>query len=79
MAFIKNIRVDFVFQILSFYGVDPEVITQIFKQVFYFLCASSLNNLLLRKELCQFSKGLQIRHNLSHFEMWSRGKNLDVS
>lgn len=66
-------------KILTFYGVDPEVVSQIFKQVFYFLCASSLNNLLLRKELCHWSKGFQIRHNLSHFEMWTREKNLDVS
>ncbi|CAG9820463.1 unnamed protein product, partial [Phaedon cochleariae] len=43
----------------------------------YFICASSLNNLLLRKELCHWSKGCQIRHNLSHFEMWTRENNLD--
>ncbi|EFA06975.2 unconventional myosin-Va [Tribolium castaneum] len=64
-------------KILSFYGVDPEVISQIFKQIFYFLCATSLNNLLLRQELCHWSKGFQIRHNLSHFEMWTREKGLD--
>ncbi|CAH0551807.1 unnamed protein product [Brassicogethes aeneus] len=64
-------------KILTFYGVDPEVISQVFKQIFYFLCSSSLNNLLLRKELCNWSKGLQIRHNLSHFEMWTREKSMD--
>ncbi|XP_017772501.1 PREDICTED: unconventional myosin-Va [Nicrophorus vespilloides] len=63
-------------KILSFYGVDPEVISQVFRQLFYFLCASSLNNLLLRKELCHWSKGFQIRHNLSHLEMWTREKQL---
>lgn len=55
------------------------MISQIFKQIFYYLCASSLNNLLLRKELCHWSKGSQIRYNLSHFEMWPREKSLDVS
>ncbi|XP_045467550.1 unconventional myosin-Va isoform X2 [Harmonia axyridis] len=64
-------------KILTFYGVDAEVISQIFRQMFYFLCATSLNNLLLRKDLCHWSKGIQIRHNLSHFEMWIRDKNLD--
>ncbi|XP_044744142.1 unconventional myosin-Va isoform X3 [Coccinella septempunctata] len=64
-------------KILTFYGVDTEVISQIFRQIFYFLCATSLNNLLLRKDLCHWSKGIQIRHNLSHFEMWIRDKNLD--
>ncbi|KAF5304800.1 hypothetical protein FQR65_LT07817 [Abscondita terminalis] len=65
------------YKILTFYGVDMVVISQIFKQIFYFICASSLNNLLLRKELCHWSKGFQIRHNLSHFEMWTREKELD--
>ncbi|KAK5647331.1 hypothetical protein RI129_002223 [Pyrocoelia pectoralis] len=65
------------YKILTFYGVDMEVISQIFKQIFYFICASSLNNLLLRKELCHWSKGFQVRHNLSHLEMWTREKKLD--
>ncbi|XP_030764817.1 unconventional myosin-Va isoform X2 [Sitophilus oryzae] len=64
-------------KILVFYGIDPDLISTIFKQVFYFICASSLNNLLLRKELCHWSKGCQIRHNLSHLEMWTRDRNLD--
>lgn len=63
--------------LLQFYGVDNEVISQVLRQLYYFICASSLNNLLLRKELCHWSKGFQIRHNLSHFEMWTRDKQLD--
>ncbi|KAB0805025.1 hypothetical protein PPYR_01995 [Photinus pyralis] len=65
------------YKILTFYGVDIQVISQIFKQIFYFICACSLNNLLLRKELCHWSKGFQVRHNLSHLEMWTREKKLD--
>lgn len=80
---IKNIEIilmqKYPLQLLKFYGVDQEVISQVFKQIFYFICASSLNNLLLRKELCHWAKGLQIRHNLSNFEMWTREKQLDVS
>lgn len=41
-------------------------------QTFYFICASSLNNLLLRKDLCHWTKGMQIRYNLSHLEEWAR-------
>ncbi|CAH1128149.1 unnamed protein product [Ceutorhynchus assimilis] len=66
-------------KILMFYGVNSDLISHTFKQIFYFICASSLNNLLLRKELCHWSKGCQIRHNLSHLEMWTRDKNLDES
>lgn len=61
---------------LGFHGVDPEVITQVFRQLFYFICASALNNLLLRKDLCHWSKGMQIRYNLSHLEQWTRDHKL---
>ncbi len=36
---------------LSKHGLDPEIIALIFKQIFYFICAGALNNLLLRKVL----------------------------
>ncbi|XP_043239041.1 unconventional myosin-Vb-like isoform X1 [Amphibalanus amphitrite] len=57
-------------------GVDPEITAQIFKQLFYSICAHSLNNLLLRKELCHWTKGMQIRYNLSHLEQWCRDNRL---
>ncbi|KAF9809275.1 hypothetical protein SFRURICE_015738 [Spodoptera frugiperda] len=40
------------------------------KQLFYYICAYSLNQLLLRKDLCCWAKGLQIRYNISHLETW---------
>ena len=49
---------------LQYHGVDPEIITQLFKQLFYFMCASALNNLLLRNELCHWTKGMQIRFEI---------------
>lgn len=47
--------------ILQYHGVEPEIIVQLFKQLFYFMCANALNNLLLRNDLCHWSKGMQIR------------------
>lgn len=47
---------------LQYHGVDPEIVVQLFKQLFYFMCASALNNLLLRNELCRWTKGMQIRY-----------------
>ncbi|XP_008202902.1 unconventional myosin-Va isoform X2 [Nasonia vitripennis] len=61
---------------LQYHGVDPEIVVQIFKQLFYFMCASALNNLLLRNELCHWTKGMQIRYNLSHLEQWARDQRL---
>ena len=50
-----------VYKTLQFHGVDSEIVVQLFKQLFYFMCASALNNLLLRNELCHWTKGMQIR------------------
>ncbi len=62
--------------ILSKHGLDPEIIAQIFKQVFYFICAGALNNLLLRKDMCHWSRGMQIRYNLAQVEQWARDQKV---
>lgn len=73
------------FQINNFYhvfaahAVDPELVNQIFRQLFYYITAGALNNLLLRKDLCHWSKGMQIRYNISHLECFIRDNNLVVS
>ncbi|KAG1680851.1 Unconventional myosin-Va [Nymphon striatum] len=63
-------------KVLNLHGVDPELVSQVFNQIFYFICAGSLNNLLLRKDMCHWSKGMQIRYNLSHLEQWCRDMKL---
>ncbi|XP_011153865.1 unconventional myosin-Va isoform X2 [Harpegnathos saltator] len=64
---------------LQYHGVDPEIVVQLFKQLFYFMCASALNNLLLRNELCRWTKGMQIRYNMSHLEQWGRDRRLEAA
>ena len=61
---------------LTKHGLDPEIISQIFKQVFYFICAGSLNNLLLRKDMCHWSRGMQIRYNVAQLEQWARDQKV---
>ncbi|XP_021345690.1 unconventional myosin-Va-like isoform X3 [Mizuhopecten yessoensis] len=63
-------------QVLTQHAVDPELVKQIFRQLYYFICAGALNNLLLRKDMCNWSKGMQIRYNLSHLEQWLRDNKL---
>ncbi|KYO21221.1 hypothetical protein Y1Q_0001487 [Alligator mississippiensis] len=58
------------------HGMDPELIKQVVKQMFYIVGAVTLNNLLLRKDMCSWSKGMQIRYNVSQLEEWLRDKNL---
>ena len=43
------------------HGTPPELLHLVVRQQFYFICAATLNNLLLRKDMCSWSKGLQIR------------------
>jgi myosin-5 len=61
---------------LTKHGLDPEIISQIFKQIFYFICAGSLNNLLLRKDMCHWSRGMQIRYNVAQLEQWARDQKV---
>ncbi|KAI1889663.1 hypothetical protein AGOR_G00165260 [Albula goreensis] len=58
------------------HGIDPDIIKQVVKQQFYIIGAITLNNLLLRKDMCSWSKGMQIRYNVSQLEEWLRDKNL---
>ncbi|XP_062828631.1 unconventional myosin-Vb isoform X3 [Anolis carolinensis] len=60
-------------------GLDPEIIQQVVKQLFYMINAVALNNLLLRKDVCSWSTGMQLRFNISQLEEWLRGKNLHQS
>lgn len=45
------------------HGLDPEIIRQVFRQLFYVINAVTLNNLLLRKDVCSWSTGMQIRYD----------------
>ncbi|XP_068032179.1 unconventional myosin-Vb [Anomalospiza imberbis] len=60
-------------------GLDPEIVQQVFKQLFYMINAIALNNLLLRKDICSWSMGMQLRFNISQMEEWLHGKNLQQS
>jgi len=63
--------------IFTKHSLDPEVISLLFKQLFFYICAGSLNNLLLRKELCHWSKGMQIRYNIAQLEQWARDQKVN--
>ncbi|XP_077372230.1 unconventional myosin-Va-like [Festucalex cinctus] len=52
------------------HGMDSGLIRQVVRQQFYIICAVTLNHLLLRKDMCSWSKGLQIRYNVWQLEEW---------
>ena len=57
--------------------VDSKLISQIFRQIFYSINVTIVNNLILRKEYCHWSKGLQISYNLTQLDEWGRNHHLE--
>jgi len=60
------------------FGMDPTLVAQTFRQLFYYICAIAMNQLLLRKDLCHWTKGIQIRYNVSQLEHWVRSQHINV-
>uniref|UniRef100_A0A3B1J2K2 Dilute domain-containing protein n=1 Tax=Astyanax mexicanus TaxID=7994 RepID=A0A3B1J2K2_ASTMX len=61
------------------HGLDQEIGQQVIRQLFYSINAVTLNNLLLHKDVCSWSTGMQLRYNISQMEEWLRGRNLHQS
>ncbi|XP_007569232.1 unconventional myosin-Va [Poecilia formosa] len=61
---------------LSRQALPQSLAEQAFRQMTYLICASALNNLLLRKDMCCWSRGMQIRYNVSVLEEWLRSRGL---
>lgn len=47
--------------VMQEHGLDPEIIGQVVRQLFSCINANTLNNLLLRKDVCSWSTGMQLR------------------
>uniref|UniRef100_A0A8B9JZJ4 Myosin VA n=1 Tax=Astyanax mexicanus TaxID=7994 RepID=A0A8B9JZJ4_ASTMX len=57
-------------------GLPLTLMEQIFRQLAHLLAASTLNSLLLRKDMCCCNRGLQIRYNVSLLEEWLRSRGV---
>uniref|UniRef100_A0A669CFJ9 Myosin VC n=1 Tax=Oreochromis niloticus TaxID=8128 RepID=A0A669CFJ9_ORENI len=64
---------------MSHHGLDQGLIKQVIKQLFYLVAAITLNNIMLRKDMCSCRKGMQIRCNISYLEEWLKEKELQSS
>lgn len=69
-------RLSFFYSTMSQHGMDPHIIKQVVRQQFYIICAITLNHLLLRKDMCSWSKGLQIRYNVWQLQEWLTEREL---
>ncbi|XP_016298040.1 unconventional myosin-Vc [Sinocyclocheilus anshuiensis] len=61
------------------HGMEPQLQGQVIRQLFFLIGATSVNSILLRKDLCSCRKGMQIRCNISYLEEWLREKDLQSS
>ncbi|XP_054644511.1 unconventional myosin-Vb isoform X3 [Dunckerocampus dactyliophorus] len=63
---------------MSHQALHPALMEQAFHQLTYFISASALNSLLLRKDMCCCSRGILIRLNVSQLEEWLRCRDLQT-
>uniref|UniRef100_A0A4W6CK68 Methyl-CpG binding domain protein 3b n=1 Tax=Lates calcarifer TaxID=8187 RepID=A0A4W6CK68_LATCA len=63
---------------LSRQDLPSTLMEQAFHQLTYLISASALNSLLLRKDMCCWSRGMQIRYNVSLLEEWLRSRGLQT-
>ncbi|KAJ8002543.1 hypothetical protein DPEC_G00160000 [Dallia pectoralis] len=61
-------------QAMSQHGMEEGLVRQVVRQTFFLVGAATLNNILLRKDMCSCRKGMQIRCNISYLEEWLKEK-----
>ncbi|XP_062277204.1 unconventional myosin-Vc [Scomber scombrus] len=61
---------------MSQHGMEQGLVKQVIKQLFFLIGAVTLNNIMLRKDMCSCRKGMQIRCNISYLEEWLKEKDL---
>ncbi|PIC28205.1 hypothetical protein B9Z55_020200 [Caenorhabditis nigoni] len=67
---------DLVHTKLKTYGGDDVVVKQVIGQMANWMCALALNHMMFRRELCNFEKAIQIKHNVTEIQNWLNGKGL---
>ncbi|XP_009945340.1 PREDICTED: unconventional myosin-Vb-like [Leptosomus discolor] len=65
--------------VLDRYGLAPSVGHQALRQLLFLVSGTTLNYLLLRKDTCSWSCGIQLRYNISQLEQWLRAEGLQQS
>ncbi|XP_056270474.1 unconventional myosin-Vb [Pseudoliparis swirei] len=63
---------------LSRQDLAPTLMAQAFNQLTFLISNSAFNSLLLRKDMCCWSRGMQIRYNVSLLEEWLRSRGLQT-
>ncbi|KAM4553324.1 unconventional myosin-Vc [Fundulus diaphanus] len=64
---------------MSHHGMEQSLVNQAVKQLFFVVGATTLNHIMLRKDMCSCRKGMQIRCNISYLEEWLKENELQSS
>lgn len=59
-----------------FFGLQDCYIEQIFQQLFTYICAVALNNLMLRRDLCTWKTGMKLKFNVGCLETWIKARKM---
>lgn len=62
----------------EYFGLDKCYSEQIFRQFFYYICAVSMNSLMLRPDICVWKTGMKLRYNISVLDEWVRNKKMST-
>ncbi|XP_055562731.1 unconventional myosin-Vb-like, partial [Falco cherrug] len=65
--------------VLNHHGLAPSVGHQVLRQLLFLVSGTTLNYLLLRKDMCSWSRSIQLRYNISQVEQWLRAEGLQES
>uniref|UniRef100_A0A8C3CI02 Uncharacterized protein n=1 Tax=Cairina moschata TaxID=8855 RepID=A0A8C3CI02_CAIMO len=66
-------------QLLGRHGLAPAVGHQVLRQLLFLVSGTTLNYLLLRRDACSWTRGIQLRYNISQLEQWLRAQGLQHS
>lgn len=69
-------QLEYFYKQCVFFGLNECYIEQIFQQLFYYICAIALNNLMLRRDLCTWKTGMKLKFNLSCLETWVKQQKM---
>ncbi|XP_074834028.1 unconventional myosin-Va-like [Carettochelys insculpta] len=65
--------------VLEQHQLAPAVVGQALRQLLFTISGVTLNYLLLRRDACSWSQGVQLRYNVSQLEEWLRARGLQQS
>jgi myosin-5 len=69
-------QLNHVYSVLQAQGLDWPIVEQIFRQIFRWIAVQPINNVLVRKDCCNWSKGMEIKFNVISVEEWAREHNM---